>query len=70
MHTPSTRHDPRNGFDTVIGIPSGECDWLAGMFVGAAERRETVRVVIDDGGVKFAVGRGAWTPPIGKQLLP
>jgi len=38
------------------------------MFVGAAERREPVRVAIDDGGVKFAVGRGAWTAAIGRQL--
>ena len=60
---------PRDtGFDNVITIPSGECDWIAGMFVGAAERRDSVRVAIDDGGVKFSVGRGAWTPPIGKQL--
>jgi hypothetical protein len=59
---------PRTGFDNVITIPSGECDWLSGMFVGADERRDPVRVVIDDGGVKFKVGNGTWTPPIGRQL--
>jgi len=61
---------PRTGFDNVITIPSGECDWLSGMFVGAAERRDPVRVAIDDGGVKFKVGNGTWTPAIGKQQQP
>jgi hypothetical protein len=56
------------GFDHVITIGPSDADWLASLFVGAADRGDAVRVAIDEGGVKFAVGRGTWTPAIGTWI--
>jgi hypothetical protein len=52
----------------IITVQPGDAEWISTMLVGAAERWERVRFAIDDGGVKIAVGRGAWTPAIGQQL--
>lgn len=68
MPPASTGNPPRTGFDNgVIIVGPNDADWIATMFVGAAERQHPVRVAIDDGGVKFKVSNGAWTPPIGIQ---
>jgi hypothetical protein len=37
--------------------------------ITAADELQTVRFAIDDGGLKYAVGRWTWTPPIG-QVTP
>lgn len=68
MSATSKRDRPRTGFDNgVITVAPDDAEWLAGMFARAAARLETVRVAIDEGGVKVAVGRGTWTPAIGEQ---
>jgi hypothetical protein len=60
---------PPTGFDNVITIGPSDAEWLATMFVGAAGRGDAVRVAIDEGGVKFAVGHhGSWTPAIGTWI--
>ena len=56
----------RPGMGTVITVKPSDCDYLAGLFTGAGDRVESVRVAIDDGGCKFAVGRGTWTHAIGE----
>lgn len=60
--------DPPAGMGKIITVQPGDAEWISTMLVGAAERWERVRFAIDDGGVKIAVGRGAWTPAIGQQL--
>lgn len=65
---PTAPQRPRTGFDNgVIVIAPVDANWIAGMFAGAADRGEQLRVAIDDGGAKFKVGNGTWTAAIGHQ---
>lgn len=52
-------------FDEVINLTPDEASLIGDSLVTAAAEGLPTRVAIDDGGVKFSVARGTWTPPIG-----
>lgn len=58
---------PATSMGQIITVQPGDAEWISTMLVGAASRWERVRFAIDEGGVKIAVGRGTWTPAIGKE---
>jgi hypothetical protein len=59
MSTPPT-------FDCgVIHLSLMDSALIGDMLREAANAGDLVRVALDDGGLKLAVGRYSWTPPIG-----
>lgn len=55
-------------FDEVITLTPDQAAMIGDILTGAAAAQYRVRVATDDGGVKIAVGRHTWSPPIGTQL--
>jgi hypothetical protein len=54
-------------FDEVVHLDREQAAVIGGMLDRAAMQYEHVRVAIDEGGVKLAIGRQSWTPPIGRS---
>lgn len=54
-------------FDEVITLTPDDASIIGDALVNAAAENLPTRVAIDDGGVKFSIARGTWSPPIGTQ---
>lgn len=55
-----------SGFDNgIIQLDAEAAELVGEILTDAATDGATVRVAIDDGGLKLSVDRGTWTPPIG-----
>jgi hypothetical protein len=54
-------------FDEVIHLDREQAAVIGAMLDRAAMAYEHVRVAIDDGGLKLAIGRESWTPPLGRS---
>jgi hypothetical protein len=55
-------------FAVIIHLSPADAGLLAAHLAEAQSGQELTRLAIDDGGVKLAVGRWSWTPPIGRQV--
>ena len=58
------------GMGTVITLDGEALSIVADQLARAVKDRSSVRVAIDDGGVKFSVGRGSWSPALGTVARP
>ena len=54
-------------FDEVVHLDHDQAAVIGAMLDRAATEYQPVRVAIDDGGVKLAIGHQSWTPPIGTR---
>jgi len=52
--------------DGVVTLTPRQAIDIAEILLEAGNEHDHVRVAIDDGGVKLAVGRGVWSLPIGR----
>jgi hypothetical protein len=57
-------------FDEVVHLNHKEAAVIGAMLDRAANEHDTVRVAIDDGGLKLAIGHHTWTPALGTDKDP
>ena len=57
--------------ESVVYLDTEACEALAEVFAHATANAETVRVWVDDGGLKYSVSRRTWSyPPLGSTTNP
>jgi hypothetical protein len=57
-------------FDEVVFLNRDEAAVIGAMLDRASAEYDTVRVAIDDGGLKLALGHQVWTPALGSMEDP